>query len=72
LGLQDSAMAIMIRCRMPPESLVRISFHPRFGVGMCTAQHLDRLAMRRGGQPSCGVGARSAAALNTVSEVIGS
>ena len=36
-GLQDSAMAIMTRCRMPPESWCGYSFTRRSGFGMCTS-----------------------------------
>ena len=41
-------MAIITRCRMPPEKLVRILVHPRGRVGDADfRQHLDGVRARR-------------------------
>ena len=75
--MHDSAMAIMTRCRMPPESWCGYSFTRRSALGMCTSFSISTvlsMASRRP-SPSC---RRMASAIcsphvNTgLSEVIGS
>jgi hypothetical protein len=77
LGLQESAIAIMMRCRMPPESWWGYSFTRRSAFGMCTSLSMSTVLAVASRRPSPSwrrmASAICSPTVNTgLSEVIGS